>query len=80
MSRHPLWPFWHRALPGMEPSWNGGDLGRHSAVLQLSPCPAADWVTLLTLSLIPQKNFIAVSAANRFKKISSSGALMALGV
>lgn len=32
------------------------------------------------LSLIPQRNFIAVSAANRFKKISSSGALMALGV
>ncbi|XP_028000434.2 myosin light chain kinase 2, skeletal/cardiac muscle [Eptesicus fuscus] len=27
-----------------------------------------------------KKNFIAVSAANRFKKISSSGALMALGV
>ncbi|XP_008827611.1 myosin light chain kinase 2, skeletal/cardiac muscle [Nannospalax galili] len=27
-----------------------------------------------------KKNFIAVSAANRFKKISSSGALMALGI
>lgn len=37
-------------------------------------------LVLRTLFFTPQKNFIAVSAANRFKKISSSGALMALGV
>jgi hypothetical protein len=49
----------------------------HSAASQLLLCPGVDWAFFF---LIAQKNFIAVSAANRFKKISSSGALMALGV
>lgn len=62
---------WRLAPPGLE-----GTLGDTQLSHDFSPA-----LTLTGTPLPrPQRNFIAVSAANRFKKISSSGALMALGV
>lgn len=76
--------------PPTQPGQMGGWAAAHSSTWLLTSSGSEFWLSLqsrspcgrMSISLLPllQKNFIGVCAANRFKKITSSGSLTALGV